>query len=295
MKLNILFLLALCSMVLFTGCSSSDPVSPNATTFKGFIYYSNGGEIYRLQLSDQKRTMLFSNAVHPDMLNNGQILAVERGNPYRLMLSDLTGANRNTLVLQNFNGPKHVQYMNKPRISYDQQHVVYEGDNIHNPNTYVVDATDGSLVATIGDYSKSQPMISPSWAPDGSIVVAGWTSMNNGIYKVASDFSSIERIDPNLSNVSDPSVSPDGKYVAFCRDGQVWTMGLDGSNPTQLYVANGKYLRMPTWSPDSKYIAAVNTLASSGKVHIFDVQAKTVTELTGFHYVDSGNQLCWRY
>jgi len=256
----------------------------------GVIYYSTAGNIYRIQLSDQTSTELFTNARHPDITAKGEILCVEGYPTTRIIYSDATGANRKSLIVsESYLGPIHKYYLNKPRMSYNQKYVVYEGDNVSNPNTYVVDAVTGALVATIGDYSARQPMISPSWAPDGSIIVQGWTSMNNGIYKVKADFSAMERIDPDLSNVYEPSVSPDGTTIAFIRDGKVNTMGIDGSNPTQLNTS-GLQFSMPTWSPDSKYIAAVH----SGHIYIFDVKASTATEITKSHYVGEGSQLCWR-
>jgi Tol biopolymer transport system component len=275
---------------ILIGCSSStDPVTVNG--MKGFIYYSSAGEIYRMQLSDQTTKKLFTNARHPDVLANGQILAIEGYPTTRIIYTNLTGADRETLIeSESYTGPLYKYYLNHPRISYNQNYVVYEGDNVHNPNTYVVNATNGELIVTIGDYDSRQPMISPSWAPDGSIFVQGWTSMNNGIYQVSSDFTSIVRIDPNLSNVSSPSVSPDSKSVAFIRDGEVWTMGIDGSNPKQLYSSLAN-LSMPVWSPDSKYIAAV----SSGHIFIIDIKAMTGTEITKVHYVGEDNQLCWKY
>ncbi|MBI3258304.1 MAG: PD40 domain-containing protein [Ignavibacteriae bacterium] len=139
-----------------------------------------------------------------------------------------------------------------------------------------------------GDYSDKRPLISPSWAPDGSIFVQGWTSMNNGIYKVAADFSEYERIDPDLTNVSEPSVSPDGKMIVFISDEKLWTMGIDGSNPTLLNTTATK-LHMPVWSPDSKYIA----VTSYGHIHIIDPNLLTHMEITQSHYVGTDNQLCW--
>jgi Tol biopolymer transport system component len=176
-----------------------------------------------------------------------------------------------------------------PRISYNQAYMAYDGDNIYNPVTYVIDAVDGSLVATIGDYDAGQPMLSPSWAPDGTLYVQGWTSLNNGIYKVSADFTSMERIDPNLSNVSEPSVSPNGKRIAFVRDGKIWTMGVDGSNAA-LFNTEMSDFENPTWSPDSKYVAAT----SSGRIFIFDFEALKITD-TSKGYSMSHEQLCWRY
>ena len=96
--------------------------------------------------------------------------------------SDLTGANRETIIESvDFTGPKHRQYLNKPRIYKDQKYVVYQGNYVQNPNSYVIDAIDDTLIAIIGDSDAKQPMISPNWGPDGSLYVQGETSLNNGI------------------------------------------------------------------------------------------------------------------
>lgn len=285
------FAFALGSMLLFNGCSDTGTNPINTTQFNGHIYYSSSSSVYRLRLSDQTNTELFTNAEYPDITADNKILCVQ-SNPHTLIFSDLTGANREVISNSvNYTGPRYKQYFRRPRISYNQKYIVYQGTSTTYNNTYVVDAVNGELVATIGDETTTLKLINPSWVPDGSLIVSGFLS-DNGIYKVSPDFSSVQRIDPNLSNVSEPSVSPDGKSIAFIRDGQVWIMGIDGSNPTQLYTGSFSF-GMPTWSPDSKYIAACNTLASFGHIYIFDVQAKTVTELN--QSVAYGNQLCWRY
>ncbi len=291
MKNSLLKLTMLLCSVLVASCTDPATTTTETSQLKGSIYYSTANVVYRLHLSDQIKTELFSNARHPDIMADGRILAVETYPDTRIVYSDRTGATRDALITsEGYMGPEHKEYLNKPHISKDQRYVVYEGDNVYNPQSYVIDALSGSLIAKIGDYDARQPMISPSWAPDGSVVVQGWISLNNGIYRVSSDFKTITRIDPNFSNVSEPRVSPDGKTVAFIRDGKVWTMGIDGLNPTQYYVS-GMNFSVPTWSPDGQYIAAL----SSGHIHVFDVAKRTVTEMSAVHYVGEDSQLCWVY
>lgn len=276
-------------MFLGFGCSTeNNPVNPAG--FKGYIYYSNGGEISRIKLSDETVEKLFTNAAKPDIMEDGRILAIESYPVERIIFSDHSGANRESLIeSESYTGPKYKYMFDNPRISFNQSYVAYEGDNVYNPVTYIISANDGTLVAIIGDYEARQPMISPSWAPDGSLYVQGWTSMNNGIYRVSADFSTMERIDPNLSNISSPSVSPDGQKIAFIRDGKIWTMGLDGSNPSMLNTEISNF-RMPTWSPDSKYLAVTST----GSIYIVDFEGLKVTELSKGYSAD-GNQMCWSY
>lgn len=291
MKRNILLMSVLTICAIIAGCSSSNEPVPadNANGFKGYIYYSNGDNVYRMQLSNQTTTELFSNARYPEVTTKGEILCVEIRPNTRIIYTDIAGASRKSLLEGvDYNGPVYKQYMINPRISYNQKYVVYEGGSLSSTNSYVIDAESGDLLTIIGDYSAKNPMISPSWAPDGSIFVQGWEKMNNGIYKISADFSTYVRIDPNLSNVSQPSVSPDGKKIAFIRDQKLWTMGVDGSNPTLLNTTTTNLYR-PVWSPDSKYIAVI----SSGHIHIIDPNSLTDTEITKHHYVNINDQLSW--
>jgi imidazolonepropionase-like amidohydrolase/Tol biopolymer transport system component len=57
-----------------------------------------------------------------------------------------------------------------------------------------------------------------------------------------------------------PRFSPDGRRIAFTsdRDGlwNIWTMDVDGKNPTQISRDRKWFINSPTWSPDGEYIYA---------------------------------------
>jgi dipeptidyl aminopeptidase/acylaminoacyl peptidase len=67
-----------------------------------------------------------------------------------------------------------------------------------------------------------------------------------------------------LRTVSDPQVSPDGKWIAYTvasadvekdkRDSDVWMVSVDGSQTVQLTSSKDSESR-PRWSPDGKYLA----------------------------------------
>ncbi len=71
-----------------------------------------------------------------------------------------------------------------------------------------------------------------------------------------------------LRNVSDPQVSPDGKWVAYTvgtvdvekdkRDTDVWMVSWDGSQQIQL-TSSKDGESQPRWSPDGKYLAFVSS------------------------------------
>jgi Tol biopolymer transport system component len=49
--------------------------------------------------------------------------------------------------------------------------------------------------------------------------------------------------------------SPVGETVLFASpDGGLWTIGADGSNPTEIFHEDGKWAITPTWSPDGSMI-----------------------------------------
>lgn len=64
----------------------------------------------------------------------------------------------------------------------------------------------------------------------------------------------------NLQQLSDPQLSPDGRYVAFVKsapggDPHIWLVPTDGSSPARPFILSGGVDVSPQWSPDSTKIA----------------------------------------
>jgi Tol biopolymer transport system component len=84
---------------------------------------------------------------------------------------------------------------------------------------------------------------------------------NNDIYVMDADGSNVTRptSTPGTNEIQ-PTISPDGKKIAFTSDGpnnggfDIWVMGIDGSNPTPL-TNDSVTDQNPTWSPDGAEIA----------------------------------------
>ena len=69
--------------------------------------------------------------------------------------------------------------------------------------------------------------------------------------------------------VSDPQWSPDGRRLAYVRDGSIWTIEADGSRTTRVtdHPAGDS---MPRWSPDGRRLAFLSRRRGWGQVWVVD-------------------------
>ncbi|NUR19173.1 MAG: hypothetical protein HOQ12_06535 [Gemmatimonadaceae bacterium] len=106
----------------------------------------------------------------------------------------------------------------------------------------------------------------PEPSPDGTrivFVVAAYDAGTGDIWMVNADGTGLRRLtdDPELDD--SPSWSPDGRRIVFrsyrsMRDGELWTLDVEGGALTNLTPAQGSAIidhRRPAWSPDGTRIA----------------------------------------
>lgn len=251
-RFQIISLVILC--LTLAGCSSSNGPTTENTKLTGTLYYNTLEEFHKINLSTGVITKI-DNARGPSVLADGRILCVELN--VGLAIISANGAQKQIVLKENHDIPLDILYddfFHDPQQSPDKQYIAYDNGN-QAAVCYVVDLI-GNLLLTIGDekYGSKVRYERPVWGKDGSIFVQGEKTFNNGIYKIDKDFQFITRIDPNLSTVSSPTVSPDGATIAFVVNGDIWLMGTDGSNAHQLTTGKSS-LDFPTWSPDGKWIA----------------------------------------
>ncbi len=249
-KFEVLIVLVL--SIFFISCSSSTTPT-NGSSLNGTLYYNTSSDLHKIDLGTGTVTKI-GYFQGPNVLSDGRILSVATDG---LAFISADGAQKQIIVKQNYQAPFDItfdNYFNNPQLSPDKQSIAYD-DGRPNGFVYVVDLS-GNLLWTIGDLTvnSKKRVERPFWGKDGSLYVQGEVTFNNGIYKIASDFQSIKRIDPNLSTVTHPSVSPDGATIAFILNGDVWLMGNDGSNARALTTGK-QSVDYPTWSPDGKFIA----------------------------------------
>jgi len=230
------------------GCGG-DGGGPAGGGGNGTIYYSNvDGEIWQLTLGDgQIKKLMLGN--QPDRTAEGSFV-YERND----LDESSDGVMVKTIVKLSDSPPGYNNSFSMPRVSPDGMRIAYQ--SLAN-DTYVVTRNGGQLVSSFPlNQSSTTGFERPSWTTDGRIVAAGAFS-NPGLYISDAALSTFTRFDPMLSAPSQPSVSPDGKRVAFIVNEHVAVMNIDGTGFAQITTGNGSE-SFPSWSPDGTKIAAWN-------------------------------------
>ncbi|MFN0069189.1 MAG: prolyl oligopeptidase family serine peptidase [Limisphaerales bacterium] len=93
-----------------------------------------------------------------------------------------------------------------------------------------------------------------------------------------------------VQRVSDPQLSPDGRWIAFVvtrvvmaenrTDSDVWLMPADGSAPPRPFTASPKHDRHPRWSPDGRWLAFESNRDGSFQVWTIPVTGGEARKLT---------------
>jgi dipeptidyl-peptidase-4 len=82
-----------------------------------------------------------------------------------------------------------------------------------------------------------------------------------------------------------PELSPDGRYVVFVRDGQIYRASTARGPRTAMDTAGVPFIRAwgrlsrPTWSPDGRKLAFVSTREHHALIGVYDMATRTVKYL----------------
>ena len=83
-----------------------------------------------------------------------------------------------------------------------------------------------------------------------------------------------------------PSISPDGRTIAFAYKGDIFTVDANGGQAKQL-TTNPAYDYKPVWSPDGSQIAFASNREGSFDVYVVDAKGGNPRRLT----TSSGKEL----
>jgi dipeptidyl aminopeptidase/acylaminoacyl peptidase len=94
-----------------------------------------------------------------------------------------------------------------------------------------------------------------------------------------------------LKRMSDPQISPDGRWVAFTvqtidvaankKPQQIWVVPLQGGSPRQI-TTEGEANQRPRWSPDSRRVAYISDRGGSSQIWLMDPDGGNAKQVTGF-------------
>ncbi|MEN8214749.1 MAG: Tol-Pal system beta propeller repeat protein TolB [Pseudomonadota bacterium] len=139
--------------------------------------------------------------------------------------------------------------------------------------TLKISDSDGHNAKTV--LSSNEPVMSPSWSPDGGrLAYVAFEKGRPGIY--VQTLSSGKRI--RISNAAGlngaPTWSPDGSRLAvtLSKDGnpEIYIIGASGGTPRRL-TNNQAIDTEPAWSPDGRWIAFTSN--RGGKPQIYQIAA----------------------
>jgi dipeptidyl aminopeptidase/acylaminoacyl peptidase len=104
---------------------------------------------------------------------------------------------------------------------------------------------------------------------DRSVAFTAESAGVRQIFSLALRGGSPTQVTASAKSVSDPRWSPDGRRLAFERDGEIWVIEADGSRLT-LVVAKPGGGRMPRWSPDGHRLAFLSRRRGWSQIWLID-------------------------
>ena len=146
----------------------------------------------------------------------------------------------------------------------------------------ILSDADGGRTRTI--FESSEPILSPTWSPDGGrIAYMSFRGKRAGIYVQTLATGEVQKVTDFPGLNSAPSFSPDGRQLAL-------TLSKDG-NP-EVYIANlrtGELQRMtdhfgidtePRWSPDGRSILFTSSRGGKPQLYQLNMSDREVKRVT---------------
>ncbi|CAA9311124.1 MAG: tolB protein precursor, periplasmic protein involved in the tonb-independent uptake of group A colicins [uncultured Gemmatimonadetes bacterium] len=86
---------------------------------------------------------------------------------------------------------------------------------------------------------------------------------------------------------AEPSLSPDGREIAFASGGDIWTVPAQGGE-ARLLVSHPATESRPVYSPDGRRVAFISTRTGNGDIYVLDFASGDVSRIT---WDDANDQL----
>lgn len=255
--------------------------------------YSLGGGIWTVPSFGGRAASVLDGGFNPSWSPDGSRLAFDASldGPRRIWTAAPDGTDRLRISTDGSEGAAHI----RPQWSPDGRWIVYErqeGSVATASDLAIVSASGGSPVWIARDGSRN---LAPSWASDSLIV---FTSDRSGTPKLwlqaIEPATARPRGDPlqlttGSGNEVDPTVSPDGRSLAFGSTRyveDVWALELDetglapASQPTQVLASSWNDVS-PALSPDDATLAFASDRGGGSSIWTIDLPMGQPRALTG--------------
>jgi dipeptidyl aminopeptidase/acylaminoacyl peptidase len=158
--------------------------------------------------------------------------------------------------------PNGTGYVSRQITHYGED----DGQEISSPQ-WTPDAATIIYVRGDGARGDDHPVPNPAWFPKGAHQQLWAVSVAGGEPRL-------------LTEGHDPTISPDGKQLAYTLKGQLWMLPLDDSNakPQQLLQTRGGVSSL-RWSPDGARLAFVSNRDDHSFIAVYSLASLAVTYL----------------
>jgi Tol biopolymer transport system component len=133
-------------------------------------------------------------------------------------------------------------------------------------NIMQTDGTDVTLVARDLQPTECAPYYV---SPDGHWIA--YQQVDDGLWVVPTGGEAPTKLNDGM--VGSVSWFPDSSGVVYTLNDDVYAQWLDGSQPPQPLAAGGRRYLFPTWSPDGKYIAFLETTTDPNVFNVILIQS----------------------
>lgn len=170
-----------------------------------------------------------------------------------------------------------------PHTSYTSNRVVYESNTDGNLELYLLDFEGLDLTElnpqnlnpvriTFSESDEGSPAFFPN--SDKIIFVSSRNESVNQLYTISINGKNEKHFNPNPYDCYNPSVSPDGKSIAFVSardaDWEIYIIDSNGKNERKITNGIGRSIQ-PTFSPDGKYLAFVSDRTDTFQIYLMDL------------------------
>lgn len=169
----------------------------------------------------------------------------------------------------------------------DSDYVIFVSNRTGTTELFLLDLNTRQ-VSQLTDTGRGK--ITPATATNGR--VAAFASREGSSYELFTaqvsltwrtrrpTFAAVNRLTVDTEDETNPTLSADGKTMAFSANGKVEIMDADGQGRRELVAADGFSNVAPALSPDGKYVAFMSNRSGENEVWLVNTTTKELRQLT---------------